>query len=103
MLHLLYILAFTTIAVLAIVNLVRSLMQVSMEARRYPGQNRGMTPNSPQPQYPNHPELVGEDGKPINEPLLVMRSVNVDEARQQLDALYNSSPGSNQPETREEN
>ncbi len=39
-----------------------------------------------------HPELLDERGKPINEPLLVMRSVSVEDARQQLDAIYNASP-----------
>jgi hypothetical protein len=29
----------------------------------------------------------------INEPLLVMRSMTVEDAREQLDALYRSSPG----------
>jgi len=31
-------------------------------------------------------------GKIIREPLLVMRSINVEDARQQLDAIYESSP-----------
>ncbi|MDB9311611.1 DUF2973 domain-containing protein [Spirulina sp. CS-785/01] len=99
MLHLLYILAFTVIAVLAIANLIRSLIQVSTDANRRYGANR----TTPQPQKQGHPELMDNDGQPINEPLLVMRSVNVDEARQQLDALYNSSPGGNRPEANEEN
>jgi len=40
-----------------------------------------------------HPELLDSAGKFIKEPLLVMRSINVEDARQQLDALYESSPG----------
>ena len=48
-----------------------------------------------------HPELLDERGRPINEPLLVMRSVSVEDARQQLDALYNASPNPQQ-ETEEE-
>ena len=39
-----------------------------------------------------HPELLDEQGKLVEEPLLVMRSVSVEDARQQLDSLYNSSP-----------
>ena len=48
-----------------------------------------------------HPELLDERGRPINEPLLVMRSVSVEDARQQLDAIYNSSPNPKK-ETEEE-
>ncbi|MEO8891440.1 MAG: DUF2973 domain-containing protein, partial [Coleofasciculaceae cyanobacterium] len=40
-----------------------------------------------------HPELLDDMGNPINEPLLVMRSMTVEDAREQLDALFNSSPG----------
>ena len=93
MLHLLYILAFTTISVLAVVNLIRSLLFVGIESQRTPPKrwsadgpylkNRGIP----------HPELLDETGNVIDEPLLVMRSVSVQEARDQLDALYNSEPG----------
>jgi len=41
-----------------------------------------------------HPELLDESGKVVREPYLVMRSVSVDDARERLDALYDSSPGS---------
>jgi len=40
-----------------------------------------------------HPEFLDDTGNVINEPLLVMRSINIDDAREQLDALYNSSGG----------
>ncbi|NEO48804.1 MAG: DUF2973 domain-containing protein, partial [Moorea sp. SIO4A3] len=40
-------------------------------------------------------------GNPINEPLLVMRSMTVEDARQQLDAIYNSSPGNSKGKTEE--
>jgi hypothetical protein len=100
MLHLLYILAFTIIAFLTISNLIRSLITVSMDSQKRPtgsGKNR-MNPYG----YPmnSHPELLDEMGQPINEPLLVIRSVTVEDARQQLDALYNASPS--QPKDREE-
>lgn len=103
MLHLLYILAFTIIAVLAITNLVRSLISFSTDTQRvYPndrransGGNRSRTRGTIVPQN-IHPELLDEQGRVINEPLLVMKSVSVDDARQQLDALYDSSPNKGQ-------
>lgn len=96
MLHLIYIFVFTIIAFLAISNLIRSLITLSTEAgrnyspqRRTPSQRSG---TSPSPRN-LHPELLDDAGKPVDEPLLVMRSVTVDDARQKLDELYNSSPG----------
>ncbi|ACK64242.1 conserved hypothetical protein [Rippkaea orientalis PCC 8801] len=96
MLHLLYILAFTIIAFLAVSNLIRSLITVSMDSqRRYPSNSNSSPRRSTYAsgsQKTIHPELLDNYGNPINEPLLVMRSVTVEDARQQLDALYNSSP-----------
>ncbi|MGB5596495.1 MAG: DUF2973 domain-containing protein [Crocosphaera sp.] len=98
MLHLIYIVAFTIIAFLAVSNLIRSLITVSMDSqRRYP--DGGKTSSQKDKKWKNsrktmHPELLDERGNPINEPLLVMRSVSVEDARQQLDALYKASPGS---------
>lgn len=98
MLHLLYILAFTFIALLAVSNLIRSLITISTDASRvYPGnsQNSRAKRNSFE-EYSSmrkiHPELLDDRGKVIEEPLLVMRSVSVEDARQKLDALYDSSP-----------
>ena len=101
MLHLLYILAFTLIAFVAVSNLIRSLITISTDSQRYYGakSNSSIRQNS----YPNnsvvsrlspltHPELLDDSGKPINEPLLVMRSVTVEDARKQLDAIYEASP-----------
>jgi hypothetical protein len=86
MLHLIYILAFTVIATLTITNLVRSLITVSIDSqRRYPKAPRSRI-NAP------HPELLDDYGRPIDEPLLVMKSVTVEDARQQLDNLYYASP-----------
>ena len=105
MLHLIYIVAFTIIAFLAVSNLIRSLITVSMDSqRRYPNRRNGSSSKSKtwkNTQKTLHPELLDERGQPINEPLLVMRSVSVEDARQQLDALYNASPGSKK-ETEEE-
>jgi hypothetical protein len=100
MLHLIYILAFTVLAFLAVGNLIRNLMTLGIESQRsYAPQGR-FSPNSagqPQPGYGRvrsvpHPELLDEAGNIVNEPFLVMRSFTVEDAREQLDALYNSSP-----------
>ena len=46
-----------------------------------------------------HPELLDQDGQVIREPLLVMRSISMKDAREQLDALYDgNSPGSEDSE-----
>ncbi len=104
MLHLLYILAFTIIAFLAVSNLIRSLITVSMGTQRsYSQRNNANSGNRTINTKSYHPELFDDEGNPINEPLLVMRSVNVDEARQQLDALYNASPSNNSPEREADN
>jgi Protein of unknown function (DUF2973) len=99
MLHIIYILAFTIIAFLAIYNLVRSLITLSTESSRfYPNHQFAQNnSNSSNPRYRRqiHPELLDEQGKVIEEPLLVMRSVSVEDARQKLDALYESSPNKN--------
>ncbi|MFP4134448.1 MAG: DUF2973 domain-containing protein [Halothece sp.] len=98
MLHLLYIVAFTIIAFFAVSNLIRSLINIGFESQKTGNSwnNRGsqrIANRSPQfRQTPSHPELLDEQGKPINEPLLVMRSMNVDDEREKLDALYNDSP-----------
>lgn len=95
MLHLIYILAFTAIAFLAVGNLIRSLIAVSIDSQRTyskpstPG-SRSLTASAFQ--RTPHPELFDDAGNPISEPLLVMRSVSVEDARQRLDALYESSP-----------
>lgn len=96
MLHLLYLVAFTIIAFLAIGNLLRSLFTVSMESqRRYsPTDWNRQTAVSRYPSnFVPHPELLDDLGNPINDPLLVMRSMTVEDAREQLDALFHSSPG----------
>ncbi|MGK7921117.1 MAG: DUF2973 domain-containing protein [Trichodesmium sp.] len=102
MLHLLYILAFTTIAFLAVGNLIRSLVTVGLESQSLPS-NRGWSSKDSYSQSRRipHPELLDASGNFIDEPLLVMRSVNVQEAREQLDAIYNSELGSS-GETRDE-
>ena len=103
MLHLLYIFAFTIIAFIAVSNLIRSLITISTESQRMyaaTGKGYGNQVNQSQDYGSNesrrvdslHPELLDESGKPINEPLLVMRSVSVEDARKQLDEIYEASP-----------
>jgi len=95
-LHLLYILAFTILAFLAVGNLIRNLMTLGVESQRGyakgAGSSSGSQPISRTGQVP-HPELLDDAGNVINEPLLVMRSITVEDAREKLDALYESSPG----------
>jgi hypothetical protein len=109
-LHLLYLVAFTILAFLTIGNLLRGLLTVSFDSqRRYSSLGRsqadwGRLPvGASRSQYSAvpHPELLDDNGNPINEPLLVMRSMTVEDAREKLDALFKSSPG-NSTETQEE-
>lgn len=93
MLHLVYILVFTAIALLAVSNLIRSLITLSAETQKfYPPNYNGAAAGKPRSNKTVHPELLDEQGQVIEEPLLVMRSVSVDDARSRLDALYDSSP-----------
>ncbi|AKG23129.1 DUF2973 domain-containing protein [Calothrix sp. 336/3] len=107
MLHLLYILAFTILAVVAVANLIRNLIWFSFgrennyAANSSSMANQGGFPYASRKQYVPHPELLDDAGNIIKEPLLVMRSINVDDARQQLDALYEASPA-RKSETSEE-
>lgn len=100
MLHLIYILAFTVLAFLAVGNLIRNLMTLGIDSQRSygaPGNapGRGNQPFSSQMagRPAPHPELLDESGRVVNEPFLVMRSITLDDAREQLDALYDASPG----------
>ncbi|NJL52284.1 MAG: DUF2973 domain-containing protein [Hydrococcus sp. SU_1_0] len=92
MLHLIYILAFTVIALLAVSNLIRSLVTLSAESQKfYPPQYNTSNRRSASIQQV-HPELLDDQGRMIEEPLLLMRSVSVDDARSRLNALYDASP-----------
>ena len=92
MLQVLYIIAFVILASLAIGNLVRNLFTLGIESQR--GYSQRSSPFAAQGQRPPHPELLDTDGSVIDEPLLVMRSISVDDARERLDALYRNSPES---------
>lgn len=87
MLHLLYILAFTIIAFLAVGNLLRSLMSIAVDYQ-YTSTSR---PRRAIKQVP-HPEFLDATGNVIEEPLLVMKSIGVEDARQQLESLYKNPP-----------
>ena len=99
-LQILYMLAFVGIAFLAIGNLIRSILTLGVESTR-PIAPKGMRSMDGLRQSPQHPEMLDENGRVINEPLLVMRSMTVEDARERLDAIYRSSPGgeSGTPET----
>jgi Protein of unknown function (DUF2973) len=92
-LHLLYIIAFTILAVLAVTNMIRNLMVLGVDSQRSYPTNRSPLKNAHLRQSIPHPEFLDASGQVINEPLLVMRSMTVEDAREQLDALYESSPG----------
>lgn len=103
MLHLLYLVAFTVIAFLAIANLLRSLFTLSIDSQRFysPAGRASVNNGRSGYNYVPHPELLDDAGNPINEPLLVMRSMTVEDAREKLDAIFNSSP-STRTDTQEE-
>ncbi|HEY9878286.1 MAG TPA: DUF2973 domain-containing protein [Leptolyngbyaceae cyanobacterium] len=91
--HFLYIIAFAVLAFLAIGNLIRNLFLLGSEARRPQNQKPyadGFQSEQGRRSVP-HPELLDSDGNVIREPLLVMRSISVKDAREQLDALFESS------------
>jgi hypothetical protein len=87
LLHVLYILAFAVLAFLAVGNLIRNLLTLGLES------TRPVSENYRRPRPIPHPELLDANGRMIDEPLLVMKSMSVEDAREQLDAIYRSSPG----------
>ena len=88
MLHLLYIIAFTVLAVIAVSNMLSNLVKLGTEARQ------PVRPRRDSQRPTSHPELLDDSGDVINEPLLVMRSISIKDARDQLDAIYEASAGS---------
>lgn len=100
MLHLLYILAFTILAFLAVGNLIRNMLTLSADSRSYSASRSaglGMPSSFSRARGYSvpHPEFLDDTGNVISEPLLVMRSMTLEDAREQLDALYNSNNSSN--------
>lgn len=90
MLQLLYILAFTFLAFIAVGNLIRNLLTFGNEAR----QPVRSVPTTRRPQPIPHPEMLDDAGRIVQEPLLVMRSIGIEDMRDRLDAIYDSSPES---------
>ncbi|NJK63131.1 MAG: DUF2973 domain-containing protein [Synechococcaceae cyanobacterium SM2_3_1] len=84
LLEILYIIAFLVVAFFVIRNLLRDVMTIGAEQRQ---------PKRRRPQRrPPHPELIDKDGNVTDEPLLVIRSTNLEEARNRLDELFYESP-----------
>jgi hypothetical protein len=95
MLQILYIAAFTALSLLAVRNLVKSMISLAQSEAKVI-----KNPRYPQNSYQGvtatrmiHPELLDQDGNITDEPLLVMRSLSFEDARDRLDRLYESSPG----------
>jgi hypothetical protein len=94
MLHLLYILAFTCLAFLAVGNLIRNLIRISADYQYSTSPYNRSTANqraSRRKPVP-HPEFLDDSGNVIDEPLLVMKSIAVEDARQKLESLYDNPP-----------
>ena len=89
MLHLLYVLAFTALASIAIANLIKNLMVLGSDSQRGYRASDALPNRQPKP---SHPELLDESGNVIREAYLVMRSMSVDDARDRLNDLYDASP-----------
>ncbi len=88
MLQILYLVAFGIIAFLTVRNLVGNLITMSREQRKV---------TKRKPRYIPHPELVDNEGNLTDEPLLVIRSTTLDDARSKLDQLYRESPDETAP------
>jgi hypothetical protein len=104
MLHLIYIFAFTVLAFLAVANLIRNLITLGAESQKTYSNKGQFSPTTSttarlysenRVRTVSHPELLDEAGNIVNEPFLVMRSITVEDAREQLDAIYRSSPNPN--------
>ncbi|MEM1684713.1 MAG: DUF2973 domain-containing protein [Thermostichales cyanobacterium BF4_bins_65] len=80
MLQLLYCIAFGAVTFLALRNLINNLLTL------------GKAEQQRRRRRPPHPELIDEDGNLTSEPLLVIRSTNLEEARSRLDQLFQESP-----------
>ncbi|MDX2271181.1 MAG: DUF2973 domain-containing protein [Cyanobacteriota bacterium] len=83
MLQLLYIIAFAAIAFLAIRNLLSNLLTLGLSQQK---------PQRRRPQRVPHPELIDDHGNLTEEPLLVLRSTTLEDARTRLNELYYESP-----------
>lgn len=103
MLHALYIVAFAVLSVLAVGNLFRNMMLLGADARRSPSKSSANGSSSgPRRRSASHPEMLDEQGRVVEEPLLVMRSISLEDAREQLDALYEGSSRSSEESPEED-
>ena len=80
MLQVIYLSLFALVSVLVIRNLFANLMAMSRNEMQPPALRK--RPKN------IHPELLDEDGNVTDEPLLVIRSASLEDARERLDALY---------------
>jgi len=96
MLHALYLVAFAVLSVLAVGNLFRNMMLLGSDARR--GSRNAYRDGNPTDSQSSssvpHPEMLDEKGRVLDEPLLVMKSISLEDARERLDSLYEGSSGS---------
>jgi Protein of unknown function (DUF2973) len=83
----LYIIAFTALSILAVANLIRSMVALSKSEPT----NRSLSNRRSAKGKAFHPELIDANGNITQEPLLVMRSFTMDDARARLDAIYEAS------------
>ena len=100
MLHLLYILAFTCLAFLAVGNLIRNLIRISADYQYNTSPyNRSSASqrSSSRTRHVPHPEFLDDSGNLIDEPLLIMKSIAVEDARQKLESLYENPPENSAP------
>jgi hypothetical protein len=104
MLHALYIVAFALLSALAVSNLFRNLMLLGTNGRSGSRNSANGTGDRDRrsSQSSPHPEMLDERGRVLDEPLLVMKSISVEDAREQLDALYENSSGGSVDTTSED-
>lgn len=93
MLHLLYVLVFMVLAVLAVSNLIRNMITLGRDVQRQDAGAWSNRRSSPTPDKAPHPELLDESGRLMDEPLMVMKAMAIEDVRSQLDALFDASPG----------
>ncbi len=89
MLQILYIVAFSVLAIFAIVNLIGNMIALAQNEAR-PRASWAADRSDRVPMV-IHPEMFDEAGNITTEPLLAVRSLDLDEARARLDDLYESS------------
>ncbi|NJN31526.1 MAG: DUF2973 domain-containing protein [Synechococcales cyanobacterium RM1_1_8] len=98
MLHLLYVLVFTVLAVLAVSNLIRNMMTLGRDVQRQDSGAWSSRSGNGAVKIP-HPELLDASGQVVDEPLMVMRALPIEDVRSQLDALYHASPGGSEADS----